>query len=111
MQTVCWTDQSFAREILIMSARLYFDLVDTHQSIPDREGIEVDDVDQAKVAVAEMLEEHRQGDASTAREWSGWTLSVRDGAGHVLFSVDLDSHVQPQRPRFTCVKAAACEVA
>jgi hypothetical protein len=80
-----------------MSARLYFDLVDTHQSIPDREGIEVDDVDQAKVAVAEMLEEHRQGDASTAREWSGWTLSVRDGAGHVLFSVDLDSHVQPHR--------------
>jgi hypothetical protein len=35
-----------------MSARLYFDLVNTHQSIQDREGIEVDDVDQAKVAVA-----------------------------------------------------------
>jgi hypothetical protein len=80
-----------------MSARLYFDLVTTHQSIPDREGIEVDHVDQATAAVAEMLEEHRQDDASTAQQWSGWTLSVRDGAGHVLFSVDLHSHVQPHR--------------
>jgi hypothetical protein len=81
----------------IMSARLYFDLINTHQSIPDREGIEVDDVDQARAAVAKMLEERRQEDASTAQEWSGWTLSVRDGAGHVRFSVDLDSHVQPHR--------------
>jgi hypothetical protein len=80
-----------------MSARLYFDLVNTHQSIQDREGIEVDDVDQAKVAVAEMLEEHRQEDAATAQDWSGWMLRVSDGAGHVLFSVDLDSHGQPHR--------------
>jgi hypothetical protein len=80
-----------------MSARLYFDLVNTHQSIQDREGIEVEDVDQAKVAVALMLEEHRQDDASTAQKWSGWTLSVRAGAGQVLFCADLDSHVQPHR--------------
>ena len=78
-----------------MSARLYFDLVNRHHSIPDREGIEVDDVDQAKAAVAEMLDEHRQEDASTAQKWSGWTLSVRDSAGQVLFSVDLDSPIQP----------------
>jgi hypothetical protein len=44
-----------------------------------------------------MLEEHRQDDASAAQKWSGWTLSVRDGAGLVLFSVDLDSHAQPHR--------------
>jgi Domain of unknown function (DUF6894) len=83
-----------------MSARLYFDLVNTHQSIPDREGLEVDDVGQAKAAVVQMLEEQRQDDASTAQEWSGWTLSVRDDAGQVLFSVDLDSHVQPHRQLF-----------
>jgi hypothetical protein len=80
-----------------MSTRLYFDLVNTHESMPDREGIEVDDVRQAKADILAMVEELRQENASTAQDWSGWTLRVCDGAGHVLFSVNLDSHVQPHR--------------
>ena len=75
-----------------MSARLYFDLVNSHESIPDREGIEVDDVGQAKAsALAAMIEELWQEDASTAQDWSGWTLNVSDDAGRVVFSLDLDS--------------------
>jgi hypothetical protein len=74
-----------------MSARLYFDLVNTHDSMPDRDGIEIDDVHHAKAA---MVDELRQEDASTAQEWSGWTLNVSDAAGRVLFSIDLDSRVQ-----------------
>jgi hypothetical protein len=77
-----------------MPARLYFDLVNTHDSMPDREGIEVDDVSQAKAAIVAMVDELRQEDASTAQEWSGWTLNVSDDAGRVVFSLDLNSAVQ-----------------
>jgi hypothetical protein len=81
-----------------MSARLYFDLVNTHESLPDREGIEIVDVSLAKAAIVEMVDELRQEDASTAQEWSGWTLNVSDDAGRVLFSIDLDSRVQVMEP-------------
>jgi hypothetical protein len=77
-----------------MPARLYFDLVNAHETLPDREGIEVDDVAQSKAAAVAMLDELRQEDASTAQEWSGWTLHVTDAAGCILFSLDLDSCVQ-----------------
>jgi hypothetical protein len=77
-----------------MSARLYFDLVNSHESLPDRDGIEVVDVRHVKATVVEMLGELRQEDASSAQDWSGWTLNVSDDAGRVVFSLDLDSGVQ-----------------
>jgi hypothetical protein len=81
-----------------MSARLYFDLVNTHESLPDREGIEIADVSLAKAATLEMVDELRQEDAWTVQEWSGWTLNVSDDASRVLFSIDLDSRVQLIEP-------------
>jgi hypothetical protein len=72
-----------------MSERLYFDLVNMHASMPDREGVEVDDVRRAKATVAAMVDELQQEDATRAQEWSGWTLNVTDPAGRVVFSIDL----------------------
>jgi hypothetical protein len=73
-----------------MPARLDFDLINTHDSMPDREGVEVDDVSQAKAVIVAMVDELRQEEASTAQEWSGWTLNVSDDAGRVVFSLDLE---------------------
>jgi hypothetical protein len=77
-----------------MSERLYFHLVNTHDSMPDPEGVEFDDVRQVKATVVAMVDELRQEDASTAQEWSGWTLNITDAAGCVLFSIDLDGGVR-----------------
>ena len=71
--------------------RLYFHLRAPHDSIPDLEGVEVDDVEQAKAAALEMLAELRQENPSAARDWSGWTLDATDAACRVLFSLDLSS--------------------
>jgi hypothetical protein len=73
----------------LMSTRLYFDLMSTNDAIPDREGVEVDDVHKAKAAVMATVDELRQEDAFAAQEWSGWTLNVSDDAGRVLFAIDL----------------------
>ena len=74
--------------------RLHFHLLDHQDSIADVEGVEVDDVDRAKAAALATLEELRQEDASTARDWSGWSLNATDPVGRVVFSLDLDSTVQ-----------------
>lgn len=73
-----------------MSAQLYFNLVSPQESLPDCEGVEVEDVRHAEAAAVAMLDELLQEDASAARDWSGWTLNVTDAAGRVLFSIDLD---------------------
>ena len=74
-----------------MSLRLYFHLVDHYDSIPDLEGVVVEDVHQAEAAALAMLRELRQEDASTAQDWSGWTLNATDPVGQVVFSMNLDS--------------------
>ena len=72
-----------------MSERLYFHLLNPHDSIQDREGVEIIDIPQAKAAVAAMMDELRQESAATAQDWSGWILNVSDDAGCVRFSIDL----------------------
>jgi hypothetical protein len=73
----------------MMSTRLYFNLIRTDDAIPDREGVEVDDVRHAKATAVAMVDELRQEDTSAAQEWSGWMLNVSDDAGRVLFAIDL----------------------
>ena len=71
--------------------RLYFHLRDRHHVMPDAEGVEVDDLEQARAAALEVLAEVRQENPSAARGWSGWTLDATDAAGRVIFSLDLGS--------------------
>ena len=70
---------------------LYFDLRDPEYTLPDVYGVEVSDMAEAwRVALA-MIGKLRQEDPSAARDWSGWTLSVVDPAGAVVFTINLDS--------------------
>ena len=73
--------------------RLYFHLIDHQDSIPDLEGVEVDDANRAKAATLAMLAKIREEDASAARDWLGWSLNATDPVGRVVFSIDLDSAV------------------
>jgi len=72
---------------------VYFHLRAKHDSIPDLEGVEVADADEARTAPLEMLREFRQEDAWAARDWRGWTLEATDATGRVLFSLDLENPV------------------
>jgi uncharacterized protein DUF6894 len=71
--------------------RCYFNLVSSHHTIIDNEGLEVADVDEARTfareAVAGMVQD---GIAEIAR-WRGWELEARDASGTVLFTVGFDA--------------------
>src|SRR5215210_831798 len=69
----------------------YFNLVSSHRTIIDNEGLEVADVEEARTfareAVAEMLQD---GLAEIAR-WRGWELEARNASGIVLFTMGFDA--------------------
>ena len=67
--------------------RCYFNLVSSHHTIIDEEGLEVADMEEARTfareAVAEMF---RDGVAEIAH-WRGWEIEARDASGTVLFTI------------------------
>jgi hypothetical protein len=71
--------------------RCYFNLVSSHHTITDEEGLEVADVDEARSfahqAAAEMIQD---GIAEIAR-WRGWEVEARNASGTVLFTAGFDA--------------------
>jgi hypothetical protein len=77
-------------EPLPVIMRCYFNLVDGYQKILDHDGIEVFDLDQARMqalkAIAELLEE----DEEAQDDWRNWTLEVTNDRGAILFTIPLN---------------------
>src|SRR5215210_5968036 len=69
----------------------YFNLVSSHHTIPDDEGLEVANLEEARTfareAVAGMIQD---GIAEIAR-WRGWEVEARDASGAVLFTAGFDA--------------------
>ena len=69
----------------------YFHLVSCHEVIPDEMGVEILDLDAARIgalkAVRELLEEICQVDG----DWREWQIDVTDVSGTVLMSIRLDA--------------------
>jgi hypothetical protein len=78
--------------------RVYFNLVDCAGTIPDQQGVEVLNLQQAYTEVAEML----QQDAELKANVGGWRLDAVNASGAVLFSIDLDRVVPSPWSRITC---------
>jgi len=70
--------------------RYYFHLRDATEFIPDEEGIELPNLQSARVELVRALEELRITDPALARG-SGWRLEVSDSLGTVLLAISLDS--------------------
>ncbi len=54
----------------------FFHLVNGPDTIPDETGIEVQDLDAAKVQALKAISELRQEFGGAVREWAGWWLDV-----------------------------------
>jgi hypothetical protein len=69
--------------------RCYFNLVNGSEKIPDPDGIEVRDLEQAYAQALKAIEELREEDDASEGDWSNWSLEVTDSAGSVLFHINL----------------------
>ena len=86
--------------------RYYFNLVSSHHTIIDNEGLEVADVDEARTFAREAVAEMVQDGVAEIAHWRGWELEARDASGTVLFTVGFDAPL-PAEARKAEAQAAA----
>jgi hypothetical protein len=86
--------------------RCYFNLVSSHHTIIDNEGLEVADVDEARTFAREAVAEMVQDGVPEIAHWRGWELEARDASGTVLFTVGFDAPL-PAEARKAEAQAAA----
>jgi hypothetical protein len=69
--------------------RYYFHLVDGHEIIPDRTGVDVIDLEQVCAEAIEAIHEFRQEQSAAAAEWKDWRIEVTDAWGDIAMSLKL----------------------
>jgi hypothetical protein len=69
--------------------RCFFHLVGNHDEIVDTEGIEVQDLESAKIHALVAIEELRAEIGNEADDWSGWRLEIVCPLGTLLHSMQL----------------------
>src|SRR5215218_8764828 len=71
--------------------RCYFNLVSSHRTITDDEGLEVADVEEARTFAREAVAEMVQDGVAEIAHWRGWEMEARDASGTVLFTIGFDA--------------------
>jgi hypothetical protein len=69
--------------------RCFFHLVNDHEEIVDNTGIEVHDLESAKVQALVAIHELRREIGEEADDWSGWRLDIVCSRGSLLHTMAL----------------------
>jgi len=71
--------------------RCYFNLVSSHRTITDEEGLEVADMEEARTFAREAIREMAQDGVAEIAHWRGWQMEARDASGTILFTMDFEA--------------------
>jgi hypothetical protein len=71
--------------------RCFFHLVNDHEEIVDNTGIEVQDLESAKVEALLAITELRHEIGAEIEDWSGWRLDIVCPEGTLLHSLPLNN--------------------
>ena len=69
----------------------YFNLVSSHRTITDEEGLEVADMEEVRTFAREAVREMVQDGVAEIAHWRGWEIEARDASGTVLFTVGFNT--------------------
>jgi hypothetical protein len=69
--------------------RCYFHLVNSHEELIDDEGVEVSDLESAKVQAMQAVSELQREYGGGIEDWSGWNLHIVCPEGTLLHSIPL----------------------
>ena len=86
--------------------RCYYNLVSSHRTVTDEEGLKVADVDEARTFAREAITEMVQDGVAEIAHWRGWALEARDAFGTVLFTMGFDAPL-PAEARVAEAQAVA----
>ena len=76
--------------------RCYFNLVSSHHTITDDEGLEVANLEEARTFAREAVAEMVQDGIAEIAHWRGWELEARDASGTVLFTMGFDALISAE---------------
>jgi len=76
--------------------RCYFNLVSSHQTVTDEEGLEVADMEEARTFAREAVTEMVQDGVAEIAHWRGWEMEARDASGTVLFTMGFDARISAE---------------
>jgi hypothetical protein len=71
--------------------RCYFNLVSSHHTITDEDGLEVADVEEARTFAREAVTEMVHDGVAEIAHWRGWEMEARDASGAVLFTMGFEA--------------------
>ncbi|MFL6180647.1 MAG: DUF6894 family protein [Actinomycetes bacterium] len=71
--------------------RCYFNLVSSHHTITDEDGLEVADVEEARTFAREAVTEMVHDGVAEIAHWRGWEMEARDASGAVLFTIGFEA--------------------
>ena len=71
--------------------RCYFNLVSSHHTITDDEGLEVTDLAEARTFACAAVAEMAQDGIADIAHWRGWEMEARDASGTILFTMGFDA--------------------
>src|SRR5215210_4861625 len=71
--------------------RCYFNLVSSHRTITDGEGLEVANLDEAHTFAREAVAALFQDGVAEIARWRGWEVEARNASGTVLFTLSFDA--------------------
>ena len=71
--------------------RCYFNLVSSHHTITDEEGLEVANLDEARTFAHEAVRQMARDGVAEIAHWRGWEMEARDAAGTILFKMGFDA--------------------
>ena len=71
--------------------RCYYNLVSSHRTITDEEGLEVADMEEAHTFAREAVRQMAQDGVAEIAHWRGWQMEARDASGTVLFTVGFEA--------------------
>lgn len=70
--------------------RCFFHLVNTHTCIRDEVGLEVADLEAAKIEALRAVHDLRKEEPDADETWCGWQLDITDNDGRLVLSIPLD---------------------
>src|SRR3954454_15993751 len=71
--------------------RCYFNLVSSHHTITDEEGLEVADVDEGRSFAHQAAAEMVQDGVAEIAHWRGWEMEARGASGTTLFIMGFEA--------------------
>lgn len=73
----------------------YFFHTESHVRTSDEDGLELPDIEAARVSAARSVAELLRGEADLFWGSRPWSMTVTDGRGLILFSLEVHGHSSP----------------